>query len=112
MSSVGADSRLCKKHYHMACLNPPLSAKPAKGYSWVCPPCSLQRDKDVQAQKFHYQPTAGPSTSTSRPKAASKAEKGDDVGRADVTFRGWPWRYFGLYTRAEDTLGTSCTCRR
>lgn len=79
----------------MSCLNPPLAAKPAKGYSWVCLPCSLQRHKDVEDQKFHYI-TNG--SAPSKPKLV-KQEKQDKAARSsndpDRTFRGWPWRYFG-----------------
>ncbi|RSH90248.1 putative PHD type zinc finger protein with BAH domain-containing protein [Saitozyma podzolica] len=99
----------CKKHYHMACLKPPLLAKPAKGYSWVCLPCSLQRHKDVEEQRFHY---GNGSAAARQPKAAVKKEasRAKDGSRPDVSYRGWPWRYFGslmarrLYTRAQDTL--------
>jgi hypothetical protein len=86
--------RACKKHYHMTCLSPPLLAKPAKGYSWVCVPCSLQRRKDVAEQKFHYASTTAP-----RAKAAVKAKEPTgsraNSNRPDVTYRGWPFRYFG-----------------
>ncbi|WVQ84001.1 hypothetical protein IAT38_006146 [Cryptococcus sp. DSM 104549] len=92
----------CKEHYHMACLQPPLVAKPAKGYSWVCPPCSFQRTKDVDNHKFLFtQNGSGPNKSKAG--KAKEKEKATDA-RPDVMFRGWQWRYFGLYTRAEDTL--------
>nr|XP_031861887.1 uncharacterized protein CI109_002716 [Kwoniella shandongensis]KAA5528959.1 hypothetical protein CI109_002716 [Kwoniella shandongensis] len=93
----------CKKHYHMSCVKPPLAGKPAKGYSWVCPPCSFQRHKDVEEHKFLFtQNGSAPSKAKSAAKAKEKAAATD--GRPDVSFRGWPWRYFGLYTRAEDAL--------
>ena len=86
-------TRSCKKHYHMSCLNPPLLAKPAKGYSWVCIPCSLQRHKDVEEQKFHY------GTNGAAPSKAHKAKGIENPAassqRPDTTYRGWPWRYFG-----------------
>lgn len=111
----------------MKCLNPPLANKPAKGYSWVCITCSLQRHKDVEDQKFHYGAAAsGSGNGASKPAKAANA-KGKEVAkgsmnRPDVCYRGWPWRYFGwvvlvvdcipklcsyagrLYTKAEDTL--------
>lgn len=84
--------RSCKQHYHMKCLTPPLLAKPAKGYSWVCPPCSIQRHKDVQEQRYHYGQSSAPIKNS---KAAQKKEKSATSNRADVMYRGWPWRYFG-----------------
>ena len=75
----------------MSCLKPALLAKPAKGYSWVCIPCSMQRHKDVEEQKFHF-------GNGSAPKPAKAKIKGRPAGssqRPDTTYRGWPWRYFG-----------------
>ncbi|WVF70081.1 hypothetical protein IAT40_004868 [Kwoniella sp. CBS 6097] len=92
----------CKKHYHMSCLNPPLVGKPAKGYSWVCPPCSFQRHQDVEQHKFLYTQNGSAPTKGKAGKAKEKISASD--ARPDVSFRGWPWRYFGLYTTPEDTL--------
>ncbi|KAJ1946581.1 putative PHD type zinc finger protein with BAH domain-containing protein [Kickxella alabastrina] len=39
---------LCDKHYHMQCLDPPISRKPAKGYSWQCAAC-LRRIQEQRA---------------------------------------------------------------
>ncbi|ORX34360.1 hypothetical protein BD324DRAFT_635569 [Kockovaella imperatae] len=94
----------CKNHYHMACVTPPITAKPAKGYSWVCLPCSLQRRKDVEDQKFHYGASSAPAPKPKAGLSKSKDKVPMDLERPDVSYRGWPWRYFGLYTRAEDTL--------
>ncbi len=87
-----ANERSCKKHYHMSCLKPALLAKPAKGYSWFCIPCSLQRIQDVEEQKYHF----GTNGSAPKPvKAKVKERSIGSVQRPDVTYRGWPWRYFG-----------------
>jgi hypothetical protein len=82
----------------MHCLNPPLLNKPAKGYSWFCITCSLQRHQDVQDKKFQFGSTAangksGKGAGTS----GDKKEKNKHVtgARPDVCYRGWPWRYFG-----------------
>ncbi|KAJ2882696.1 putative PHD type zinc finger protein with BAH domain-containing protein, partial [Coemansia asiatica] len=40
---------ICEKHYHMQCLDPPLSRKPAKGYSWQCAAC-LRRMQEQRAR--------------------------------------------------------------
>ncbi|KAI9319266.1 hypothetical protein BX666DRAFT_1443656 [Dichotomocladium elegans] len=34
----------CMKNYHMACLNPPLLRKPAKGFAWQCAFCSRKTE--------------------------------------------------------------------
>jgi hypothetical protein len=80
----------------MGCLKPPLLAKPAKGYSWVCITCSLQRRKDVEEQKFYHQPAVA---KTVKPKVKDKAIV--DTQRPDVTFKGWSWRYFGCVSRGR-----------
>ena len=88
--------RNCKKHYHMACVTPPITAKPAKGYSWVCIPCHMQRRKDVEDQKFHY---GNNSATVPKPKTTTTVKAKEkmvvDLQRPDVSYRGWPWRYFG-----------------
>ncbi|WWC59192.1 uncharacterized protein I303_101741 [Kwoniella dejecticola CBS 10117] len=93
----------CKKHYHMSCLTPPLIGKPAKGYSWFCIPCSFQRHQEVESEKFRFA-INGASTTTAKNKQKAKEKITATDARPDVTFRGWPWRYFGLYTTPEDAL--------
>ncbi|WVO15843.1 hypothetical protein L204_103505 [Cryptococcus depauperatus] len=93
---------LCKENYHMNCLHPPLVSKPAKGYFWVCPPCSLHRNKNCDTGKST---PVRPTPNLLEPKAPKIGDMTMSVdARPDVMFRGWPWRYFGLYTNAEDSL--------
>ncbi|CAE6432843.1 unnamed protein product [Rhizoctonia solani] len=89
--SVRCDT--CKCYYHMACVNPPLAAKPAKG----------------QPGGRH----ATPVTKSRSSKAAAKSRSlvglnanlsHRDINSEDRYFKMWPFRYFGLYTVAEDTL--------
>lgn len=99
-----ADSRLCKQFYHMQCLTPPLLAKPAKGYSWGCLACTIQRRKDVESEKYRFVSNGGSAPTPKGKTVTTKQQKKLISEAPDVMFRGWPWRYFGLYTRAEDTL--------
>ncbi|KIR60339.1 hypothetical protein I314_03630 [Cryptococcus bacillisporus CA1873] len=92
----------CREHYHMACLQPPLLAKPAKGYSWVCPSCFYQPNTQPEGQKLLL---LNNSSGTGKLKAARTKIKSNTLDfTPDTMFRGWPWRYFGIYTNAEDTL--------
>ena len=85
---------MCKNYYHMSCLNPPLSAKPAKGYSWVCSPCTHQRVKDVEGHKYYHQ--SNPVLAPAKKNGTKGKEKAImDTNRPDVTYRGWTMRYFG-----------------
>lgn len=113
----------------MTCLQPPLLAKPAKGYSWVCPSCFFQRNTQQEGQKLLLHNN---SSGTGKLRAAKTKIKSNTLDfTPDTMFRGWPWRYFGygwmvhgwvavhathanhdlvsIYTNVEDTLGTFAT---
>lgn len=106
--SVRCDT--CKCYFHMACVNPPLVAKPAKGYGWTCGACSRQHDEQVgQPGGRHATPVTKSRTSKAAPKSRSMAGLNPslslrDINSEDRYFKMWPFRYFGLYTVAEDTL--------
>ncbi|KAJ2780506.1 putative PHD type zinc finger protein with BAH domain-containing protein [Coemansia javaensis] len=40
---------LCDRHYHLQCLDPPPTRKPAKGYGWQCAAC-MRRIQDQRAK--------------------------------------------------------------
>lgn len=105
--SVRCDT--CKCYYHMACVNPPLVAKPAKGYGWTCGACSRQHDEQVGNSTGRNLVPA--KTRSSRTVSKSRSLVGinsvpnlRDINSEDRYFKMWPFRYFGLYTVAEDTL--------
>ncbi|KAE9396813.1 BAH-domain-containing protein [Gymnopus androsaceus JB14] len=37
----------CKCYFHMRCVQPPLQAKPSRGYGWTCAPCSRRHEEEV-----------------------------------------------------------------
>nr|AAN75157.2 ZNF1 [Cryptococcus neoformans var. grubii] len=83
----------CREYYHMTCLQPPLLAKPAKGYSWVCPSCFFQRNTQPEGQKLLLQ---NDWSGTGKLRAAKTKMKSNTLDfTPDTMFRGWPWRYFG-----------------
>nr|AAN75616.2 ZNF1 [Cryptococcus neoformans var. neoformans] len=87
----------CREYYHMTCLQPPLLAKPAKGYSWVCPSCFFQRNTQQEGQKLLLHNN---SSGTGKLRAAKTKIKSNTLDfTPDTMFRGWPWRYFG-YVRS------------
>nr|AEG78625.1 ZNF1 [Cryptococcus gattii] len=83
----------CREHYHMSCLQPPLLAKPAKGYSWVCPSCVFQHNTQTERQKAPLR--IDPSGSSKPRGTKSKRKLITSDFTPDTMFRGWPWRYFG-----------------
>ncbi|KAF7308348.1 Zinc finger protein 1 [Mycena chlorophos] len=100
----------CKRFFHMACVQPPLAAKPSRGYGWTCGPCSKQHEEQVGnlganngVQQFPRKSNAPAMRGRGRPrKDRLQAEKEEKL---DIKhFRMWPFRYFGQHTVAEDTL--------
>ncbi|KII85994.1 hypothetical protein PLICRDRAFT_56467 [Plicaturopsis crispa FD-325 SS-3] len=101
----------CKKHFHMHCVQPPLLAKPSRGYGWTCAPCSRAHEEEVDSHEVRHLTPVAP-----KPKSNAPAPRGRGRPRKDRTqaekeenmeikhFRMWPFRYFGQYTVAEDTL--------
>lgn len=82
--------RSCKFYYHMDCVSPPLQAKPAKGYSWMCSPCNRARLLNL--------PLPGTNTPAGRPKGSKNKDINltrIDYDKPDANFRGWNFRYFG-----------------
>ncbi|KAJ2828269.1 putative PHD type zinc finger protein with BAH domain-containing protein, partial [Coemansia erecta] len=69
---------ICEKHYHMQCLDPPPTRKPAKGYGWQCATC-LRRIQDQRARSAEE--TANDSASS----AASFSAAADSSDRKRVT---------------------------
>ncbi|KAL7414873.1 hypothetical protein BDY24DRAFT_414071 [Mrakia frigida] len=97
LTAVRCDS--CHKGFHMHCLSPPLLTKPAKGYSWACAPCARKHDRDVNSHA---------ATAPQKVKVPTiptvKYDKERDEKGTITTYKGWPYRYFGIHTVAEDTL--------
>ncbi|PPQ64354.1 hypothetical protein CVT24_008423 [Panaeolus cyanescens] len=110
----GTDSVMCdrcKKYFHMRCVQPPLLAKPSRGYGWTCAPCSRKHEEEVDSHEIRHSTPV-----TTRPKSNAPAARGRGRPRKDRTlaekeenlpvkhFNMWPFRYFGQHTVAEDTL--------
>lgn len=86
----------------MSCVQPPLLAKPARGYGWSCARCSHKDDEEEGGQAG----AAGKSKSVvapnyrtrgrpkgSRNNALTPAKPPDDT--EERYFKMWPFRYFG-----------------
>ncbi|KAH9930212.1 uncharacterized protein B0H18DRAFT_993754 [Fomitopsis serialis] len=103
----------CKKFFHMGCVNPPLLAKPSRGYGWTCAPCSRRHEEEVDSHEGLRQlvPAQPKVVKTNAPAARGRGRPRKDRQLAEKEenlevkhFKMWPFRYFGLYTVAEDTL--------
>lgn len=116
--ATGADSvtcALCSRAYHFACLNPPLTRKPERGYTWACAPCSKQRQDEIEdslSKGLDATPaSASGSGRTLRDKGKKKEtptttviQSGSEAGGTLRTVDGWPFRYYGQYTDPATVL--------
>jgi hypothetical protein len=85
----------------MRCVQPPLVAKPSRGYGWTCAPCSLRHEEEVDSHDVR------PNTGNGRVKSNAPAARGRGRPRKDRVladmeenlpvrhFNMWPFRYFG-----------------
>ncbi|KAI3597799.1 hypothetical protein WG66_012548 [Moniliophthora roreri] len=114
----------CKKYFHMRCVQPPLLAKPSRGYGWTCAPCSRRHEEQLDPSTSTAATGTGATTRNSNNakaapvtnKSNAPAPRGRGRPRKDRTqaekeenlvvkhFKMWPFRYFGQFTVAEDTL--------
>ncbi|KAJ3875005.1 hypothetical protein F5051DRAFT_334667 [Lentinula edodes] len=112
LESVQCDR--CKKYFHMHCVQPPLQAKPSRGYGWTCAPCSRRHEEEVDSRAAvrHATPVLiKPPLKSNAPAPRGRGRPRKDRTQAEKEenfpvkhFRLWPFRYFGQYTLVEDTL--------
>lgn len=106
--TVGCDR--CKKFFHMSCVQPPLLAKPSRGYGWTCAPCSKRHEEEVDSHEVrHPTPVVKPKSNAPAPRGRGRPRKDRSLAEKEENleikyFKMWPFRYFGQYTVAEDTL--------
>ncbi|KAF9560108.1 hypothetical protein CPC08DRAFT_708307 [Agrocybe pediades] len=101
----------CKKYFHMKCVQPPLIAKPSRGYGWTCAPCSRRHEEEVDSRDIRHGTPSAVKVRTNAPAARGRGRPRKDKVLAEIEenlpvkhFKMWPFRYFGQYTVAEDTL--------
>ncbi|KAG9313136.1 hypothetical protein JVU11DRAFT_6586 [Chiua virens] len=106
--TVGCDR--CKKFFHMSCVQPPLLAKPSRGYGWTCAPCSKRHEEEVDSHDVrHPTPVTKPKSNAPAPRGRGRPRKDRTLAEKEESvdikhYKMWPFRYFGQYTVAEDTL--------
>ena len=93
----------CKNFFHMKCVQPPLLAKPSRGYGWTCAPCSREHEAEVDNRHVRYPtPSAAARFKSNAPAARSRGRPRKDRTQAEKEenlpikhFKMWPFRYFG-----------------
>ena len=115
---------MCKNTYHMNCVQPPLSKKPARGFAWSCGPCSRKQERKLEARNT---PMVGDengdvdmdeameeeeedrnasqnTTSGNSPSAMPTAEQQEATKEQIAQAKLWPYRYLGIHCKVEDAL--------
>ncbi|KAI8984636.1 hypothetical protein BDF20DRAFT_911713 [Mycotypha africana] len=70
-STVSVKCTACQKSYHMACLNPPLTRKPSKGFAWQCAFCTRQELLMAESLSSSSNPQSPSYDATSHSSAAN-----------------------------------------
>ncbi|KAJ5545692.1 hypothetical protein N7494_003277 [Penicillium frequentans] len=125
-NSESVDCAVCDSTYHMHCVRPALTKKPARGFAWACAACSRAQERKLEARNTPHMGEARPDgedeiieeeeeehhangvangTGTSTPGGAAedsmpKPETAEQMAQAKM----WPYRYLGIHCRVEDAL--------
>ncbi|KAG6336457.1 hypothetical protein ID866_2628 [Astraeus odoratus] len=97
--TVGCDR--CKKFFHMGCVQPPLLAKPSRGYGWTCAPCSKRHEEEVDSHEVrHPTPVTKPKSNAPAPRGRGRPRKDRSLAEKEENldikyYKMWPFRYFG-----------------
>ncbi|KAL4881349.1 hypothetical protein BJY04DRAFT_218516 [Aspergillus karnatakaensis] len=119
------DCAVCRHTYHMYCVRPALTKKPARGFAWACAACSRAQERKLEAR---HTPMLG-ETASDAPEADEEMieEEEEDANGAPNGTTGstpapieeavrpatdeqiaqaklWPYRYLGIHCRVEDVL--------
>ncbi|KAI4203150.1 MAG: hypothetical protein LQ350_002026 [Teloschistes chrysophthalmus] len=121
-SNDSVDCAICKNTYHMSCVQPPLSKKPARGFAWACGPCSRKQERKLEARNI---PTAQETPHEDEEEEVFDDEEEEHNGHINTNgadteslagvprpataeqsaqARLWPYRYLGIHCRVEDAL--------
>ena len=88
----------------MRCVQPPLIAKPSRGYGWTCAPCSRRHEEEVDSHELPHllNPSAANKVKSNAPAARGRGRPRKDRIQAEREenlpikhFDMWPFRYFG-----------------
>jgi len=86
----------------MGCVQPPLSAKPSRGYGWTCAPCSRRHEEEVDSHEVirHSTPSNNKPKAPSRARGPGRPRKDRKLAEQEENapikhFGMWPFRYFG-----------------
>lgn len=125
-NAESVDCAVCHSTYHMSCVRPVLTKKPARGFAWACAACSRAQERKLEARNTPLMGEARPDgedeimeeeeeehhasgvvngASASTPGAAEE-DSMPQPATAEQTKQAkmWPYRYLGMHCRVEDAL--------
>ncbi|KAL2849187.1 hypothetical protein BJY01DRAFT_246087 [Aspergillus pseudoustus] len=119
------DCAVCHNTYHMHCVKPVLTKKPARGFAWACAACSRAQERKLEArntpmlgeatsdapevdeemvEEEEEDPNSAPNDTTGSTPApieeAVRPATQEQIAQAKL----WPYRYLGIHCRVEDAL--------
>ncbi|KAJ5179181.1 hypothetical protein N7492_002391 [Penicillium capsulatum] len=125
-NSESVDCAVCHSTYHMHCVRPALTKKPARGFAWACAPCSRAQERKLEARntpilgearaegddeimeeeedEHHHLNGVANGTSASTPAAAEDSMPAAATAEQTAQAKMWPYRYLGIHCRVEDAL--------
>ncbi|KAI9931605.1 putative PHD type zinc finger protein with BAH domain-containing protein [Aspergillus wentii] len=122
-STDSVDCAVCHHTYHMYCVRPVLTRKPARGFAWACAACSRAQERKLEARntptmgESHHEPEeeiieeeeeepngVGNGTGGSTPALVEEEALRPATEEQVAQARMWPYRYLGIHCRVEDAL--------
>ncbi|KAJ5573440.1 uncharacterized protein N7459_007867 [Penicillium hispanicum] len=125
-NSESVDCAVCRSTYHMHCVRPALTKKPARGFAWACAPCSRAQERKLEARNTpilgesrldgedeimeeedddqHHPNGDANGTSASTPAAPEDSMPQPATEEQIAQAKMWPYRYLGIHCRVEDAL--------
>lgn len=124
-NAESVDCAVCHSTYHMHCVRPVLTRKPARGFAWACAACSRAQERKLEArntpnigehrpdgedeimeeeEEDHHANGAVNGTSASTPTAVEDSMPQPATAEQTAQAKMWPYRYLGMHCRVEDAL--------
>lgn len=83
-SNDSVDCAVCHNTYHMYCVRPVLTKKPARGFAWACAACSRAQEKKLEARNT---PIIGESPAEAEEEVAEEEEEEPNGLPSDTNVR-------------------------
>lgn len=128
-SADSVDCAVCHSTYHMGCVRPVLTKKPARGFAWACAACSRAQERKLEARNTPIIGDAAQAAEEADDELAEEEEEEEEpssqvvpTGRSSpageekfpeprpataaqiAQAKMWPYRYFGIHCQLEDAL--------